>query len=455
MNKKNHPTIGFLLIQPTTPFIRVSKWVVDKRLAIFFFAFLLLTINARSQQKDDTIHHVPTSRLTIGGYGEAVYCRQMYSDNVFRYSFADRYADSRGHGQVDIPHMVLMLGYDFGQGWSMGTEIEFEHGGTESAVELESEETGEYEKEIERGGEVALEQFWIQKSWGRGFNLRLGHDVVPVGATNGAHLPSQFFGVYRPEGEATILPCTWHATGVSVWGQVADWRYGVWLIPSLNSTLFSVSKWAGGASASPYEYTVANRLALAGRVDYYAAKGIRIGASGFLGNTFNNDIVTDEYSNRYSNVKALMLFGSMDFSIEKGRFTARGNLDYGHLNEAAKVSAFNSTLSNSSQSPYPHTLVGEEAIDAALELGWNWIRNSSGKQFITFARCDYYDSYIAVVGLTEYGWTERWCYSVGVNYRPVKEIILKAEAGIRCFQKQYNNEPWVALGVTYTGFFKH
>ena len=33
------------------------------------------------------------------------------------------------------------------------------------AVEVEAEETGEFEHEIERGGEVALEQFWIQKSF--------------------------------------------------------------------------------------------------------------------------------------------------------------------------------------------------------------------------------------------------------------------------------------------------
>ena len=30
------------------------------------------------------------SRLTVGGYGEAVYTRNFYSDNMFRYSHADR-----------------------------------------------------------------------------------------------------------------------------------------------------------------------------------------------------------------------------------------------------------------------------------------------------------------------------------------------------------------------------
>ena len=36
------------------------------------------------------------------------------------------YKDSDGHGRVDLPHVVIMIGYAFGKGWSMGSEIEFE-----------------------------------------------------------------------------------------------------------------------------------------------------------------------------------------------------------------------------------------------------------------------------------------------------------------------------------------
>ena len=57
------------------------------------------------------------SRLTLGGYGEAVASRYFYSDNVNRYSKADRYKDVPSRGAVDLPHVVLMLGYDFGHGW--------------------------------------------------------------------------------------------------------------------------------------------------------------------------------------------------------------------------------------------------------------------------------------------------------------------------------------------------
>ena len=107
----------------------------------------------------------PSSRLTIGGYGEAVYTRNFFSDKYLRYTDAKTYKNDDSHGRFDLPHGVLWLGYDFGGGWTLGTEIEFEHGGTESAVEIEEEEAGEYEAEVERGGEVALEQFWINKEW--------------------------------------------------------------------------------------------------------------------------------------------------------------------------------------------------------------------------------------------------------------------------------------------------
>lgn len=92
------------------------------------------------------------SRLSLGGYGEAVYSRNFYSDSYLRYIRPEQYKDAKSHGRFDLPHVVINLGFDFGKGWSMGSEIEFEHGGTESAVEFENEEGGEYESEVERGG---------------------------------------------------------------------------------------------------------------------------------------------------------------------------------------------------------------------------------------------------------------------------------------------------------------
>lgn len=114
------------------------------------------------------------NRLTVGGYGEVAMTRNFYNDSPYIYAKPDNYRDAPGHGRFDIPHAVVYLGYDFGKGWTMQSEIEFEHTGTGAAIEREYEEAGEFEQEIEKGGEVELEQFWIQKSFFPQLNVRMG-----------------------------------------------------------------------------------------------------------------------------------------------------------------------------------------------------------------------------------------------------------------------------------------
>ena len=195
-------------------------------------------VEAQVNASDSVQHHVLGNRLSVGGYGEIAYSRNFYSDNVYRYSDAAKYKNDPSHGRFDVPHAVIYLNYNFGKGWTMGTEIEFEHTGTGSAQEKEFTEGGEWEMEVEKGGEVELEQFWIQKSFSRAFNIRAGHIVVPIGMTNAHHEPLHFFTVYRPEGEATILPCTWHDTGISFWGRTGRVRYEAQVVAGLDAFFF-------------------------------------------------------------------------------------------------------------------------------------------------------------------------------------------------------------------------
>lgn len=409
------------------------------------------------QAQNDTIDD--KSRLTIGGYGEAVYNYNFFSDNPNRYSHAADYKDAPGHGRVDLPHAVIMLGYNFGRGWSFGTEIEFEHGGTESAVEMEAEEAGEFEKEIERGGEVALEQFWLQKSFGSRLNIRAGHIVVPVGMTNSNHLPNQFFGVYRPEGENTILPCTWHETGISLWGLLGDWRYELQLLPALNSRMMNRSGWIHDASASAYEFRVANHLAGAARIDYRGVKNLRLSLSGYVGNSFNNDIRTDVYSesSRYAGVKGTVAVGAFDFDYDNGHIVVRGNADYGYLSDSYMITQQNLSQNHSTASPYPHDKVGKNAVALGLEAGVDVLhfgRSTHRQRLFLFAHGEYYDSFIPADNVLDDLSTSRTLLTAGVNYYPLPQIAIKAEGGIRLFDEAFNNEPWIAVGITWTGMFK-
>jgi len=142
-----------------TRFQTMTNMTVNKMNTILMGALLALPATTALAQDDNSTQQ----RLSLGGYGEAVMSRNFYSDHFNRYQFPEKYKDDGSHGRFDLPHVTLNMGYDFGHGWSMGMEIEFEHGGTESAVEVDADESGEYEAEVEKGGEVALEQFWIQR----------------------------------------------------------------------------------------------------------------------------------------------------------------------------------------------------------------------------------------------------------------------------------------------------
>ena len=378
-------------------------------------------------------------RFTIGGYGEAVMTYNMYSDNFGIYSDPENYKNSKGHGRFDLPHAVIMLGYDFGKGWRLGMEIEFEHGGVEAAVERENEEAGEFEKEIERGGEVALEQFWIEKSFFPQLNVRAGHIIVPVGLTNTSHLPNQFFTVYRPEGENTIIPCTWHETGISLWGRAGDWRYEALMVAGLNSTFFSTDGWVHDGSASPYEFKPANQIAGAFRIDNYSVKGLRMGLSGYIGNSFHNDITTNT-SEQYRNVKGTVM------------------IDYGYLTDIDYINRRNSTQNHTTSSPYSHSLVGKAAMAAGMEAGYDFFSLSDKlrekeQKFYLFGRYEYYDSYIPAEGTTPNDWTNKHRIAFGINYFPIPEVGVKAEYSHRFLKTPYNPEPSVSIGIVWAAYF--
>lgn len=398
------------------------------------------------------------SRLTIGGYGEAVYTRNFFSDKYLRYTDAETYKDDKSHGRFDLPHVVLWLGYDFGRGWSLGTEIEFEHGGTESAVEIEEEEAGEYESEVERGGEVALEQFWINKAWlGGKINLKMGHIIVPVGATNMYHMPTEFFTNYRPEGESTIMPCTWHETGVSLWGEVGKWRYEVMLLPGLDSDRFGRQTWVAGGAGSPYEFKIANSYAGAFRVDNFSVKGLRLSLSGYVGNSFRNTLSVTA-NEKYKDVKGTVAIGSFDFCYDAHDLIVRGNFDYGHLTDSELITKYNMSMRN--DSPSPKQAIGSDAISAGVEAGYNLfgIGNNDKLQsqsLYLFGRYEYYDSMYKTEGtIQDSAWCGRQRVAVGLNYRPISDIVIKAEYSIGLLDKMFNNEPSFSIGIAYSGLFK-
>jgi len=414
---------------------------------------------APATQKQTSAKNGKAPRLTVGGYGEAVMTRNFYSDNYLRYFNPENYKNDKSHGRFDLPHVAIYLGCDFGRGWSMGVEIEFEHGGTESAFEIEYEEGGEYESEVERGGEVALEQFWIQKRFSRAANLRIGHMIVPVGATNMHHMPTEFFGVCRPEGENTILPCTWHETGVGFWGEAGEWRYEAMFLPGLDSDRFGNNVWIAGGSGSPYEFKIGNAYAGAFRIDNFSVRGLRLSLSGYAGNTFSNTLSANRTSKEtYKRAKGTVAIGAFDFLYDDRNWVIRGNFDYGHLSDADLITKFNLNLPQSSPSPMQH--VASDAIATGIEAGYDFFALSpklhgTGQRFYLFGRYEYYDSMFRTpASVVRQKWCGRQRFAAGVDYYPIKNIVIKAEYSVGLLRSPFNNEPALSLGIAYSGLFK-
>ena len=443
------------------------------------------------------------SRLHIGGYGEAVMTRNFYSQSFNRYKRPELYANDASHGRFDLPHVCLNLGYDFGKGWTLGTEIELEHGGNGTAVEIEAEEAGEYEAEVEKGGEVNIEQFWINKEFAGGrFNVKAGEIIVPVGYSNAYHEPNQFFTVYRPEGEATIMPNTWHQVGISLWGRLKNWRYEAQLLSGLNSESFTAEDFVHYGATSPYEFKVANNYAGAARIDYYAssenrrAQWLRVGLSGYYGYTFRNTLRTP--GEKYDDVTGALGIVALDFTLKRWNWIVRGNIDYAHFSDADAISAYNQANWTHHKyqdgNPHHYSNIGSNALAYAVEAGYNIVplicpqtakrtngqtdKRINGKPCQTvsnrcpklylFGRFEHYNTMAAGTYKSMYKHTKRYRCAFGVNYSPVKQITLKGEYSYRFFEKPnnnglasdsplykqpYNNEPSVSIGITYCGWF--
>jgi hypothetical protein len=123
-----------------------------------------------------------------------------------------------------------------------------------------------------------------------------------------------------------------------------------------------------GASASPYEFKIGNKLATALRIDNYSIPGLRLGVSGYYGQSFINGIKTTS-SDKYKGVKGEVMIGSFDFEYNKHNWIARGYFDYGHLGDAQTISVYNRNLPN--QSASPRSNVASEALATGAEVGYD------------------------------------------------------------------------------------
>ncbi len=367
----------------------------------------MLAFNGAAVAQNDTIDN----RLTLGVTVEAAY----------RYHVTDR------QHEVDIPNSTASLGFDMGNGWSMGSDITF--GLIRTSSHMASGEAAS------KGHEVALEQLWIEKSWHPSLNLRIGHLIVPVGAVSAYNHPDLFAGTYRPLGESHMVIDTWHENGISLWGTVGSkrhWHYELLVLPQTDYTLETDCGWGVHDSLIAHD-AGRKQPSVAARIDNSSLSGLRLSLSGHLGSTHYDNIDLGESHEGYRNTVALAAF---DFAYDNKGWRIIGNADIG--------CQYNTLHS-----------VERKAYALGLQAGYDILRlwchpttlnTEFSKQLYLFAR---YDSYnMPFAGMEQEGAFQTLC--AGINYYVTPDIVVKAEGGLLQQATAGKTQPWLGLSILWS-----
>ena len=393
-------------------------------------------VTARKQRTDNDEY----THFRVGGYGEAVASFKDYGINRY---YGNPNGNTRDHrNTISIPRFVLAMDY-----------------------KLENSENGEYETEMEKGGEVALEQFHITRLIHPAFNVRAGHMIVPVGLTNAHHEPINFFGAVRPEGETTILPSTWHETGIEFFGTLGKgyttFDYQVLVVAGLNANGFDRNTWVASGKQGLFEEDNFNSPGYVLRVDYRGVPGLRVGGSFYYcANTAGNS----DKPNFYEGQKASLRIYSGDLQYKNDYVTARANVVYGNLTNSKFISSKNVRLSNNAS--YSRVVpVAKNAVSYAGEVGVNlrsiFNHNPKVPVIYPFARYEYYNPQEkGEAGQTMDLRNKVSMWVAGLNWFALPNLVVKADYTTRQIGTgkmfgtgPYTSENEFSIGLAYIGWF--
>lgn len=345
--------------------------------------------------------------------------------NYFAYDWE---SDPERRNTIDLERLALYATWTLGPNASLLAEVEIEHGGTGVTMEFDRfEEFGEFEAEVEKGGEVVLEQLHLQyhpSSWAA---IRIGRFKLPVGLAATHDEPSEYFTTTRSAAESAVIPVNWYENGIEVElhrGEGAGLLLSV--INGLDSSGFSSSRWVASGHQTRFEQVNADALALCVAGRYRPHPAIVLAGSFYRGDSAANrpkqDLALD----------AIVTIAEVNAEMEVGPITARGLFLSGDLSHSDQVSRANRNLSNNLNVKRTPVGAGARAMvaEAALHLAAIWPALVSPIDL--FLRHEAYDSMHDVEGLVLDlpRWDRRAC-TTGLNWHALPHTTLKAEYSTR------------------------
>lgn len=309
--------------------------------------------------------------VTLGGYGEALY---------------RNYADAEKDDTFDFLRAILYVGYKFSDKFVLNTEIEVEH-----------------------ADEIYVEFAYVDYLWRPELGFRGGMLLIPMGLINELHEPTVFLGALRPETEQRILPTTWRENGVGVFGDLGPVTYRAYLLNGLKGSGFTGAGFRGGRQKGAE--AIANDFAGVARVDYTGVPGLLVGGSVYYGGS-GQQLDVD--------VPTLIYEAHLDYKwrgLEVRGLYARSSLDnVADLNTELELEG-NASVGEAMQGWY-----GQVGFDV-LSL----VPNST-LRLVPFVRYEDIDTQLSVPGgFASNPSNDNQILTVGANFYPIDEIVVKAE----------------------------
>ncbi len=190
--------------------------------------------------------------ISLGGYGEV------------HYNNLDADDSDRDLEEVDLHRFVIFIGKEFNDDLRFVSEFEIEHGGVESDGDP-------------LGGEVEIEQAYVEYDVNNNAQVRGGVFLVPTGILNETHEPPTFYGVERNDVENIIIPSTWWEAGV---GSTFRTNNGFTFDAALHSGLnFSGTSGRVRSARGKVSNQRLSDPAVTGRIKYTGIQGLELAAS--------------------------------------------------------------------------------------------------------------------------------------------------------------------------------
>lgn len=288
--------------------------------------------------------------------------------------------------QMDLAEFAFEGEYILTENSKIEFEVEIEHGGVGSTVEFDPfEEFGEFEQEIEKGGEVVLHEVYYKKAFKQGNTvLKVGKFPLFISLGSVFTKPHRYPSILPSDVEARMIPLGWTETGVQVEQKAGMFTGRLGLVTGLNSEFFRTYSWVGGGYQRHFETMNADDLATVASIEFgNVAKSQGIAIAAYHGDTTGNRYKVDKMKES-ARVTLWTLMGSYKY----GKFGIQGEVIEGELENSDLVSKANATLGGLAK-PKAFAPLGKKARLESLQVSYEALEDLTfylkGEHVDTFA----------------------------------------------------------------------